>query len=105
MAILMKMLSLLIAALFLTGCVKPPVNRAEIPPVPVSVAHVKKQTVPIQVRTIGTVKALATVAVRPRVGGQLVEVFFKEGVTVKKDQKLLKIDPRPYQAAVKQAEA
>lgn len=87
------------------GCVKPPVNRAEIPSVPVTVAPAKKQTVPIQVRTIGTVKAVATVAVRPRVGGQLIEVFFKEGDTVKKDQKLMRIDPRPYQAAVTQAEA
>jgi multidrug efflux system membrane fusion protein len=87
------------------GCVKPPVNRGESPPVAVTVAHAKKMTVPIQVRTIGTVKAAATVAIRPRVGGQLIEVFFKEGESVKKDQKLLKIDPRPYQATVKQAEA
>ena len=59
----------------------------------------------MRLRTIGTVKSLATVAIRPRVGGQLTEVFFKEGDYVKKGQKLFTIDPRPYEAAVKQAEA
>ncbi|WP_168219109.1 efflux RND transporter periplasmic adaptor subunit [Limnoglobus roseus] len=70
-----------------------------------TVAVSEKRTVPVQVRTIGTVKTVATVAIRPRVGGQLTEVLFKEGEYVKKDQKLLTIDPRPYQAAVKLAEA
>jgi multidrug efflux system membrane fusion protein len=70
----------------------------------VVVAAVKK-VVPVQIRTIGTVKVVATVAVRSRVGGQLTGVFFAEGEDVKKDQKLFTIDPRPYEAAVKLAQA
>jgi multidrug efflux system membrane fusion protein len=87
------------------GCAKPPAGRGNSPPAPVTVATAGKKTVPVRVRTIGSVKTLATVAVRPRVGGQLTEVFFKEGDYVTAGQKLFTIDPRPYDAAVKQAEA
>ncbi|MBN9523796.1 efflux RND transporter periplasmic adaptor subunit [bacterium] len=89
----------------IVGCTKPPPPRPEAPPAPVTVTAAAKKTVPVRLRTIGTVKALASVAVRPRVGGELTGVFFKEGDVVKKDQKLFTIDPRPYEAAVKQAEA
>jgi multidrug efflux system membrane fusion protein len=61
--------------------------------------------VPVRVRTIGTVKTAASVAIRPRVGGELTGVFFKEGDFVKADQKLFTIDPRPYKAVVEQAKA
>jgi multidrug efflux system membrane fusion protein len=87
------------------GCTKPPPPKPDAPPAPVTVAVSEKRTVPVEVRTIGSVKAVASVAIRPRVGGQLTEVHFKEGEYVKKDQKLLVIDPRPYEAAVKLAEA
>ncbi len=89
----------------LAGCAKPTPPKAEPAPAPVMVAASATKTVPIQVRTIGTVKALATVAIRPRVGGQITDVFFKEGEYVVKDQKLLVIDPRPYEVAVKSAQA
>jgi multidrug efflux system membrane fusion protein len=91
-------------AVFL-GCTKPQTSRGDPPPAPVMVATAGKKTVPIRVRTIGSVKTLATVAIRPRVGGQLTEVFFKEGDYVTVNQKLFTIDPRPYDAAVKQLEA
>ena len=87
------------------GCSKPPAARPEAKPAPVTAATAAKKTVPVQIRTIGSVKAAATVAVRPRVGGQLMEVFFKEGDTVEKDQKLFQIDRRPYDSAVAQAKA
>jgi multidrug efflux system membrane fusion protein len=64
-----------------------------------------KKTVPVQIRAIGSVKAISSVAIRPRVGGELVEVGFKEGDYVERGQKLFVIDPRPYEAAVKQAKA
>jgi len=89
----------------LIGCARPPANRPETPPAPVTVATVAKKTVPVQIRTIGSVKAISTVAIRPRVGGQLTEVYFTEGDFVEKDQKLFTIDPRPYDAAVKLAVA
>jgi membrane fusion protein, multidrug efflux system len=96
----------LCAVLFLAaGCSKPPAAKPEPAPAPVTVATAVKRTVPIQVRAIGSVKVVATVSVRSRVGGSLTGVHFKEGDYVKKGQKLFTIDPRPYEAAVKQAEA
>lgn len=89
----------------LLGCTKPPPQKADPAAAPVMVATSVSKTVPVQVRTIGTVKAVATVAIRPRVGGQITEVFFREGEDVRKDQKLLVIDPRPFEVAVKSAEA
>jgi multidrug efflux system membrane fusion protein len=87
------------------GCAKPPAARPEPPPAPVTVATAAKKTVPVRVHAIGSVKALASVAVRPRVGGPLTGVFFKEGDYVEENEVLFTIDPRPYEAAVKQAEA
>lgn len=95
----------LLVGLGLVGCAKPPAPKPDPPPAPVTVAAVAKKTVPVRVRSIGTVRAVSTVSVRPRVGGQLTEVHFKEGDFVKEGQKLFTIDPRPYDAAVRQAEA
>lgn len=75
------------------------------PAVPVSVARVAKETVPVRLRAIGNVEAFATVALRARVDGQIVEVNFKEGAAVKKNDVLFRVDPRPYEAALRQAEA
>jgi multidrug efflux system membrane fusion protein len=75
------------------------------PSVPVSVAVVTQQTVPVRLRAIGNVEAYATVALKARVDGQIVAVNFKDGVPVKKDEILFRIDPRPYEAALRQAEA
>jgi multidrug efflux system membrane fusion protein len=96
-----------VLALFCTiaGCAKPPAVRPDPPPAPVTVATAAVKTMPLRVRTIGTAKAISTVSIRPRVGGQLTEVFFDEGDFVKEGQKLVTIDPRPYEAAVKVAEA
>jgi membrane fusion protein, multidrug efflux system len=87
------------------GCSKPPPPRPEAPPAPVIVTTAVKKNVPIQLRAIGSVKTIAAVSIRPRVGGELIEVGFKEGDFVEQDKKLFVIDPRPYDAAVKQAKA
>ena len=89
----------------LLGCTKPTNGPPATPPAPVTVVVATEKTVPVRLRTIGAVKSLASVAIRPRVGGQLTGVFFKEGDYVKNGQKLFTIDPRPYEAAEKQAEA
>jgi multidrug efflux system membrane fusion protein len=75
------------------------------PTVPVTVAPVVKQTVPVQLAAIGNVEAYSTVALKARVDGQIVEVNFKEGAPVKKGEVLFRIDPRPYDAALRQAQA
>lgn len=73
--------------------------------VPVVVANVIQKTVPIQLRTVGTVEAYSTVSVKPQVTGTLTRVHFKEGHDVRKGDLLFTIDPRSFEAAVKQAES
>jgi membrane fusion protein, multidrug efflux system len=75
------------------------------PAVPVTVASVSQETVPIRLQAIGNVEAYSTVALKARVDGQIVEVNFREGAPVKKRDILFRIDPRPYEAALRQAEA
>lgn len=53
---------------------------------------------------IGTVTTFNTVTVKTRVDGQIVKVAFKEGQTVHQGDELVEIDPRPYTAALSQAE-
>ncbi len=73
--------------------------------VPVTVAAVAEQPVPIELRAVGTVEPCATVAVRAQVAGELTGVHFAEGQEVKKDDLLFTIDPRPFEAQVHQVEA
>ena len=73
--------------------------------VPVEVAAVTQQDVPIQIKGIGNVEAATTVAVRSQVEGALLTVGFAPGQEVKKGQVLFTIDPRPLQAQLSQAEA
>ncbi len=73
--------------------------------IPVSVVTVVQQTVPFQLQAIGNVEAFSSVSVKARVDGQIVEVNFKEGQEVRRNSVLFKIDPRPYEAAMRQAEA
>jgi len=89
--------------LLLGGCkdeVLPP-----SPPVPVTLAAVERQAVPFELAATGTVEPLQTVAVQPQVSGPIVRIAFTEGQDVKKGQVLFQIDPRPFQAALAQAEA
>ena len=72
---------------------------------PVSVAIVAQQTVPMRLRSIGNVEPYSTVAVKARVDGQIVTVNFREGQPVRKGEVLFRIDPRPYEATLRQAEA
>lgn len=72
---------------------------------PVTVATVVQKDVPVQLRAIGNVEAYSTVSVKSRVAGQLIGVNFKEGQEVKKGELIFLIDPRPFQAALQQAQA
>ncbi len=54
---------------------------------------------------VGRFEAIQDVQVRPRVSGQITRIDFREGVEVKKGQFLFEIDPRPFRAALAQAEA
>jgi membrane fusion protein, multidrug efflux system len=76
-----------------------------MPPTPVAVAKAEQKTIPVQVRQIGAVEPITTIAVKAQVGGELIKVLFREGQDVKKGQELFEIDSRPYQQALDQAQA
>ncbi|HTI46651.1 MAG TPA: efflux RND transporter periplasmic adaptor subunit [Casimicrobiaceae bacterium] len=73
--------------------------------VPVSTAKVAVKNVPVRLSAVGNVEPYTSVAVKARVDGQIVSVHFKEGDRVRKGDVLFEIDPRPFQAALAQAQA
>jgi multidrug efflux system membrane fusion protein len=78
---------------------------APSPPVPVTVAPVAQQDVPIFLQALGTVQASFTVSVRSQIDGKLQSVDFVEGQAVHKGDTLAQIDPRALQAVLDQAVA
>jgi membrane fusion protein, multidrug efflux system len=75
------------------------------PPTEVNVAQVVQKKVRIWDEFTGRVVASETVEIRPRVGGYLREIAFREGGLVRKGQRLFVIDTRPYEAQVARARA
>jgi multidrug efflux system membrane fusion protein len=73
--------------------------------VPVLTSTVAQRDVPVWLEGLGNVSAFYTVTVKPQVGGQIVNVLFKEGQRVKKGDLLVQIDPRPFQIALESAQA
>jgi len=71
----------------------------------VLVAKAQRKTVATTLKAIGTVEAYSTVDVKAQVTGEVVAVHFKEGEEVRKGDVLFTIDPRPFEAALQQAEA
>jgi multidrug efflux system membrane fusion protein len=73
--------------------------------IPVAVAPAFAKDMPVYLSGLGSVQAFYTVTLKPRVDGQVNQVYFKEGQDVKKGDLLVQIDPRPYEVAVSQAQA
>src|SRR5882724_9957672 len=73
--------------------------------VPVKIAPVEKADFPVYLTGLGTVQGFNTVVVRTRVDGQINKIDFREGELVKQGDTLVEIDPRPFQAALNQANA
>jgi membrane fusion protein, multidrug efflux system len=71
-------------------------------PVPVKVAAVMVEDVPIYLSGIGTVQAYNTVNVQSRIDGEVIEIHFQEGQDVKQGDVLAVIDPKPLQAQLEQ---
>src|SRR5947208_13001066 len=81
------------------------VAKASQPPIrPVLVAKVVSRDVPLYLDEIGTCAAYETVQVQAQVTGQIIGRHFQDGADVKKGDLLFTIDPRPYQAALEQAQ-
>lgn len=73
-------------------------------PLDVEVVQVEQKDVPIYGEWIGTLDGLTNADVRAQVTGYLMRQGYQEGAFVKKGQLLFEIDPRPFQAALDQAE-
>jgi multidrug efflux system membrane fusion protein len=71
-------------------------------PVPVVAGVVSSHEVPLYLRGVGTVIGYNTDVVRSQIQGQLTQIAFTEGQTVKAGDLLAQIDPRPYQAQLDQ---
>jgi membrane fusion protein, multidrug efflux system len=71
----------------------------------VLVANVINKDVPLYLDEIGTCAAYETVQVQAQVNGQIIARHFQDGADVKQGDLLFTIDPRPYQAALEQAQA
>jgi multidrug efflux system membrane fusion protein len=69
------------------------------------VAVATSESLPVQVRGVGTIEAIETVQVRSLVEGELVRIGFREGQDVQQGQVLFEIDSRRYREALRQAEA
>ncbi|HEV2425802.1 MAG TPA: efflux RND transporter periplasmic adaptor subunit [Terriglobia bacterium] len=78
---------------------------AQMPPVPVTVGKATRKTVPVRITVIGNGEAYTTVNVKAQVDGLLQRADFCEGDDVQQGQELFAIDPRPFEAALHQAEA
>jgi multidrug efflux system membrane fusion protein len=99
----------LAASLLVAGCsddaTGKPSRGAGPPAVPVTAADAVEKTVPLQLTAVGNAQAYTSVNIKSQVGGQILQVHFKEGQEVGKGDLLFTIDPRPFEAALRQAEA
>lgn len=75
------------------------------PSVPVTVTKAVTRDMPLLATAPGSVEAISSVAVKSLVEGQLLEALVKDGADVREGQLLFRIDPRPAEAALKQAQA
>jgi membrane fusion protein, multidrug efflux system len=72
--------------------------------VPIQASSASKGDIGVYVQALGTVTPVYTVSVISRVQGEIVKIYYTEGQMVRKGDPLIDIDPRPYQAALTQAQ-
>lgn len=90
--------------LIVSACHKKPLPQAS-PSYPVKTGMATTQQTPIYIEALGHVDSITAINIRSRIEGELTGVYFTQGQEVKKNDLLFTIDPRPYQAALKQAQA
>jgi RND family efflux transporter MFP subunit len=96
---------ILIVVGLIIGAIRPNKHAQAAPNVPaVRVVQVEQQDVPIVHEWIGTFDGLVNADVRAEVTGYLLTQGYQEGAFVRKGQLLFQIDPRPFKAALDQAE-
>jgi multidrug efflux system membrane fusion protein len=86
------------------GCSK---KQISVPPpaVPVHITQVVTRDAPVFIEALAHVDSITSIDIRSRIEGELVGIYFQQGQEVKKGDLLFTIDPKPYEAALKQAEA
>src|SRR5215217_5633040 len=89
----------------LAGCVNKAQPNFERPPAPVVVSTAVSQDVSNYMDALGKIVARETVAIQPQVSGRIDKIHFTDGANVKRGQLLFTIDPRPFDANLKQAQA
>jgi len=89
-----------------TACVKNTAQQSfERPPAPVQVAKAIAQDVPTYLDAIGKTVAREVVSIQPQVSGRIIKIHFADGSNIKRGALLFTIDPRPFEASLKQAQA
>src|SRR2546423_2920963 len=101
-AILLAMSGLCAA---LSACVNKAQQNFTRPPAPVVVSTAVSQDVSNYMDALGKIVALQTVAIQPQISGRIETIHFTDGANLKKGQLLFTIDPRPFEANLKQAQA
>jgi len=87
------------------GCERKASPALDRPPAPVSVVPAIAQDVPVYLDEIGKTVASEMVSVQPQVSGRITAIHFRDGADLKTGDALFTIDPRPFEAALRQAEA
>lgn len=91
------------AFMFLAGCGNK-TQAAPPPPPEVQVTSVQQKDVPIYGEWVAILDGYINADIRPQVSGYLMKQTYREGAMVKKGDVLFEIDPRPFEAAVQQAQ-
>lgn len=95
----------LLASALLAGCSDDKKKQAQARrPVPVSAAKAESGSIPVQITAVGNVEPYRSVALRSQVGGIIVEQRVRDGQEVEAGDVLFVLDPRPFQAALKEAQ-
>ncbi|HET9786905.1 MAG TPA: biotin/lipoyl-binding protein, partial [Pyrinomonadaceae bacterium] len=99
------LLVVILTTVLMTGCVNKAQQNFERPPAPVQIAVSTSQDVPTYLDAIGKTAAREVVSIQPQVSGRITKIHFTDGSNVRRGDMLFTIDPRPFEANLKQAQA
>jgi membrane fusion protein, multidrug efflux system len=80
-------------------------DAAEVPPIPVEAAAAEVRNMPIEMHAIGAVEPIASVQLKSKIQGEILRVHFADGAEVQQGDPLFDIDARPFEVALKRAQA
>ena len=98
-------LPILLSVTLFAGCTNKAQPSFDRPPAPVSVATAVTEDVPTYLDAIGKTVAREVVHIQPQVSGRIIKIHFTDGANVRKNELLFTIDPRPFEANLKQVQA